>query len=88
MLNESKRFAECAAGYQASFSPGEIEWLLQVLNDVRIGSWLALGSPDQQLELREGMTKQTMSHLVTMEMAGYFESCFLDAILWRSANRK
>ena len=37
-----------ASGLQLTLSGPEIEWLLQVLNDVRVGSWIALGSPDPE----------------------------------------
>ncbi len=80
MLNEPKRFAACAAGYQVSFSRGELEWLLQVFNDVRLGSWIALGSPDQQQEIRQRQTKQTARHVLTMDLAAFFEMALLGAI--------
>ena len=41
LLNEPQRFMEGVGGCQVGFTRGEIEWLLQVLNDVRVGSWLA-----------------------------------------------
>jgi len=80
LLNESKRFRECAAGYRVDFTRDEIEWLLQVLNDVRLGSWLALGSPDEHPEFKPGMDHQTLSHIVTMEVAAFFEMCLLHAV--------
>jgi hypothetical protein len=80
LLNEDKRFIECESGYRAVFTRGEIEWLLQVLNDVRLGNWIALGSPDEHPEIKKGMSSQTMSRIVTMDMAGFFEMGFLSAI--------
>jgi hypothetical protein len=80
LLNESKRFTETASGYRADFARGEIEWLLQVLNDVRVGSWLALGSPAAHPEVKPGMSHQTMSHIVTMGIAAFFEMRFLNAV--------
>ncbi|HZL77821.1 MAG TPA: hypothetical protein VFC17_03140, partial [Candidatus Limnocylindrales bacterium] len=39
LLNEIGRFTVCPNGFRVFFTRGEIEWLLQVLNDVRIGCW-------------------------------------------------
>ena len=80
MLNEPKRFVACAAGCQVSFSRGEMEWLLQVFNDVRLGSWIALGSPDQLEEMRQRRRPQTARHVLTMDLAAFFEVAFLGAI--------
>jgi hypothetical protein len=80
LLNEPKRFTECAAGYRTKFTRGEIEWLLQVLNDIRVGCWLALGSPDEHPEMKKGMSNQTRSQIATMEMAAFFEMGFLHAV--------
>jgi hypothetical protein len=60
--------------------PVEIEWLLQVLNDVRLGSWIALGSPDLEREDQLAVTIQTLPHLQRMELAGRLEMFFLNAI--------
>ena len=55
----------------------EVEWLFQVLNDVRVGSWVRLGSPEGKP--RE-VTIATAPHFVAMEMAGYFEAELLEAL--------
>jgi hypothetical protein len=79
MLNEQGRFVECPAGSRVSFSRSEIEWLLQVCNDVRVGSWLALGSPAQHPEILPGVDPQTAQHIVIMEVAAFFEMQLLSA---------
>ena len=80
LLEEPERFVNCGDGYEAGFTRGEIEWLLQVLNDIRVGSWLALGSPDEHPEMKAGISRQAMSRILTMEVAGHFEMCFLGAV--------
>jgi hypothetical protein len=80
LLNEAGRFKECPEGFRASFSRGEIEWLLQVLNDVRVGSWIALGSPAVHPELKKEMSHQTTSQVLTMEVAAFIELNFLHAV--------
>lgn len=80
LLNEPERFIACPAGHQASFTRGEMEWLLQVFNDVRIGSWIALGSPDPQQERQQRRHQPGGPHAFIMNLAGYFEMEFLNAI--------
>lgn len=80
LLNDPKRFSEKADDSRVSFSRTEIEWLLQVLNDVRIGSWLALGSPAEQLEIQIGTSKQAAQYILAMDVAGYFQMNFLSAV--------
>jgi hypothetical protein len=83
LLKDPRRFVEAEDGYRVSFTREEIEWLLQVLNDVRVGSWIALGSPDPRAEYKKRLTKQALPHLMAMDEAGFFESIFLHALTGR-----
>ncbi len=75
-LAKPQRFTESAAGYVLKLSPAEIEWLLQVLNDIRVGSWISLGSPEDRVEELD----ETNAPLVwLMEMAGFFQMRLLEA---------
>ncbi|MCS7091314.1 MAG: hypothetical protein RMN51_02520 [Verrucomicrobiota bacterium] len=58
---------------------GELEMLLQVLNDIRVGNWIALGCPDP---LPEEMPRdpQRAHAMATMELAGWFEISLLHQI--------
>ena len=79
LLKSGHRIRTMASGFRLSLSDTEIEWLLQMLNDVRVGSWIALGAPEDDLcdfELNE----TTVMHAWAMEMAGYFQSGFLAAL--------
>ena len=80
LMNDPKRFTATENGSRASFSRGEIEWLLQVCNDVRVGSWLALGSPDEKSLPEQELNEQTVPHLLIMDAAGFFEMQFLQAL--------
>jgi hypothetical protein len=64
-------------GAVLALSREEVESLLQVLNDIRVGCWVALGSPEDPLA---NLSRKTAPHLWAMEMAGYFEMHLLDAI--------
>ena len=80
LLHQSGRFKEIAAGYQLTLSLSETEWLLQVLNDVRVGSWIHLGSPDVDAGDKIPLDSKNTAHLWLMETAGYFEMVLLEAL--------
>ena len=77
LLADRRRFAPTETGGRLSLPPAEVEWLLQVLNDIRVGSWVRLGSPDAK-PMR--LNKKTVPHYRAMEMAGYFEAQLLEAL--------
>ena len=58
----------------------EMEWMLQVLNDVRVGSWLALGSPNLTKTQEIPVTPDTLIHRWAMDIAGGFEMIFIAAV--------
>lgn len=78
MLNEPQRFRETKAGFELKLTPPQIEWLLQVLNDVRVGSWLALGEPESGEEPE--VTEQNAKYLLALELCGAFQSGLLAAL--------
>lgn len=80
LLNEPGRFAGGGQACRAHFGRAEVEWLLQVLNDVRIGSWIALGSPGYPQKKQPRLDKESPRHLMIMEIAGAFEMFFLGAV--------
>ena len=80
MVNGATAFTENEEGCSLALSPGQIDWLLQVLNDVRVGSWIALGSPDGPDETLAALNTQTGRHFWAVEMAGYFQAGFLRAL--------
>jgi hypothetical protein len=84
MLDEPGRFQAAASGFQLTLSGPEIEWLLQVLNDVRVGSWVALGSPDPEQGKKIVFNEKILPHFRMMELAGAFEMVFLDALSGRT----
>jgi len=53
---------------------------LQALNDVRVGSWIALGSPDLEERPQLAINEKTARHIWTMELAGEFEMFFLSTV--------
>jgi hypothetical protein len=83
-LTDPRRFTDTESGSRLSLSPSELEWLLQILNDVRVGSWLLLGSPDQNMELKL-LNEKTAADFWAMEMSLQFQLPLLDALEKRQA---
>ena len=77
LLGDPRRFEHTETGTRLSLSPAEAEWLLQVLNDVRVGSWVNLGSPEEK---PAELTAANAPHFLAMEMAGYFQMQLLEAL--------
>jgi hypothetical protein len=79
MLNEPNRFQETSTGYRLVLTSPQLEWLLQVLNDVRVGSWLQLGSPNEKEGKRLKLGLQNARYLWAMELSGHFEHALMTA---------
>ncbi len=80
MLKAKSRFRANKKGFRFSLKAAQMEWLLQVLNDVRVGGWLALGSPDGALEILAALNEKTAPYLWAMEVAGQFQMVLLKAM--------
>ena len=79
-LRNRHRSEDPDKNFRFSLSSAELEWLLQILNDVRIGNWIFLGSPDEKFELKL-LDEKTAPHFWAMEMAGHFEMQILSALM-------
>ncbi len=71
LLSQTGRWTEHHQGWRLALAPAEVEWLLQVLNDIRVGSWVLVGSPET-LEPAV-LNEETAPHLWAMEIAGAFQ---------------
>jgi hypothetical protein len=79
LLNDEQRLRDTETGCRLTLTAPDIEWLLQVLNEVRVGSWILLGSPEKNLWDFE-LNKETAPHAWAMEMAGFFQAGLLAAL--------
>jgi hypothetical protein len=71
------RFEVQGQDWRLNLSSEERETLLQILNDIRVGSWQALGEPED-LELPMSFTNEKERRLHHfMNLAGYFEQSLL-----------
>jgi hypothetical protein len=75
LLESPERFRETKTGYELTLTSGEIEWLLQVLNDVRVGCWLILGQPEEGGALQ--VTDPKAKFEFALELCGLFQSNLL-----------
>lgn len=57
----------------------ELELLLQVFNDIRIGSWMLLGSPTQEQREDIEPTRQNHALICIMDMCGAFQMSLMNA---------
>jgi hypothetical protein len=80
LLKAKSRFRANKKGFRFSLKAAQVEWLLQVLNDVRVGSWLALGSPDGALEILAALNEKTAPYLWAMEVAAQFQMELLKSL--------
>ena len=79
LLQSPEQFRPLAAGLQFIVSAEELEGLLQALNDIRVGSWLALGGPDLAGEM-PAVDEKNVRHFWAMDVAGNFQMVFLRAL--------
>jgi hypothetical protein len=79
LLAGADQYADDETGCRLSLPAGDVEWLLQVLNDIRVGSWIILGSPDQIHELAL-LNEKTAPDFWAMEMSGLFQQRLIEAL--------
>ncbi len=77
LLTDPQRLKPKDGGWRLALAEGDVEWLLQVLNDIRVGSWVKLGSPEGRCEKIDAASAP---HFWAMEMALSFQACLLEAL--------
>jgi hypothetical protein len=77
LLKGEKNVQAGEGGYRMSLSVPETEWLLQVLNDIRVGSWVSLGEPDHN---KIALNEKTAPDIWAMEVSGMFQMGILEAL--------
>ena len=75
-LGNPRTFEQDSKGCCMHLHHNDMEWLLQILNDVRVGSWIALGSPEEKTSV---LNPETAPDLWAMEIAGFLEASLLNA---------
>jgi hypothetical protein len=59
--------------WMLTLSPEDREMLLQILNDVRVGCWNALGQPQELEPDTPDLTAREIANYGLLNLAGYFE---------------
>ncbi|HEX4646577.1 MAG TPA: hypothetical protein VH598_13320 [Verrucomicrobiae bacterium] len=80
LLKAKSRFRPDQNGWRFSLKPEQMNWLLQVLNDIRVGSWLQLGSPDGPEKIPEALGNKTAGYFWAMEVCGQVQMALLAAL--------
>lgn len=80
LIADEDRFHKTEEGFLLRLSQDDIELLLQVLNDVRIGFWVRLGSPDDGMEMDLRSDPKSAPLLATMQVCGFFQGALLDGL--------
>ena len=85
MMADPARFQQIPGGSRLRLTAYELEWLLQVLNDVRVEA-MASGLEDVAAlsdplgRVLADWTRPNAHNLWAMELCGHFEACFLAAL--------
>ena len=79
LRGESPFFRENGEDVFLNVTAEQLEWLLQVLNDIRVGSWVKLGSPEIDGLRREALAGDEARAVAAMDMSAYFQSGLLEA---------
>ena len=80
IIADKERFHETEGGFVMRLSLADVELLLQALNDVRIGFWIRLDSPDDGLEMELRSDPKSAPLLATMQVCGFFQGALLDGL--------
>ena len=78
LLGDKRRFRETEDSVEMILTAGDIEWVLQVLNDVHVGNWVLMGSPETRP--RFSPESKDARFVVAMDLACMFQSELLQAI--------
>ncbi|MDA7916306.1 hypothetical protein N9B94_03635 [Verrucomicrobia bacterium] len=78
LLTTEKYIKQVGDAYQIFLERPQIEWLLQVVNDIRVGSWAMLGSPEEVSDVEDFETDPSKrSYYFAMELSTMVQSVLL-----------
>ena len=65
--------------FRFTLTAEQMEWLLQVLNDVRVGCWVKLGRPELEPAPPGKLNAEEARTLSALELSGFFQMVLLGA---------
>jgi hypothetical protein len=63
--------------FPLAITRAQCDWLLEVLNDVRVGLWVRLGEPDEAGLMKLALSAESIALVTVMEYCGCFQSALL-----------
>lgn len=69
-----------STAFPLALTRAQAEWLLEVLNDVRVGTWVRLGQPDEASLLGVTFNAENVARAAAMEYCAYFQSLLLEVL--------
>lgn len=78
-LAKDERLIRSKPGWKLTLDEAGIDWLLQILNDIRVGSWVELGRPDPDRPAHV-RTPEQVRRAAAMQLCGMWQSVFLYAL--------
>jgi hypothetical protein len=79
-LADPDRCKQLKRSWRMILSPGDADWLLRVINDIHVGSWIRLGSPDFEAGVEVEMNAETIPQVWALETSGSFEYVLIRAL--------
>ena len=79
-LRAAGRFTPAGGGYRLALNREEMEWLLQVLNDVRVGNWIKAGCPEFDPKTGPEITPANETCFFNLTVVDHFQGALLDAL--------
>jgi hypothetical protein len=79
LLTEENRFVANKDGYRFTLSMHLTDWLLQILNDIRVGSWVKLGCPDEKDGKQAELEDEDLYYYFAMEYCFLIQCALLSA---------
>jgi len=79
LFEQKDRFQPVHNGWHFKLLAGEVEWFLQVLNDVRVGEWHKAGCPDELSKMPVN-SSEARGHAWAMEISGFFICSILELL--------
>ncbi len=79
LIKSEEHFKKTARGYRLKLEPFHLECLLQVLNEIRVGSWRKLGCPDPRAGQQPKLNEETIPFFWAMVLSEQFQFVLLQA---------
>jgi len=77
--NDRRFFKDGKDDLYLTLTGEQTEWMLRVLNEIRVGGWVRLGRPEMEAARKMNLTDAQARLFTVMELSGYFESALLEA---------